>query len=85
MNSKLERIFELFYSMRPSGRGLGLYLSRDSLATNYYSIWATNDPEYNTLHGACFRMPLEGYKLYRNNLLPGACISGFQQYSNRVL
>lgn len=54
MNSKLERIFELFYSMRPSGRGLGLYLSRDSLATNYYSIWATNDPEYNTLHGACF-------------------------------
>lgn len=54
MNSKLERIFELFYSMRPSGRGLGLYLSRDSLAENYYSIRATNDFEYNTLHGACF-------------------------------
>ena len=54
MNSKLERIFELFYSMRPSGRGLGLYLSRDSLAENYYSIRATNDTAYNTLHGACF-------------------------------
>lgn len=54
MNSKLERIFELFYSMRPSGRGLGLYLSRDSLAENYYSIRATNDSKYNTLHGACF-------------------------------
>lgn len=54
MNSKLERIFELFYSMRPSGRGLGLYLSRDSLAENYFSIRATNDSAYNLFHGACF-------------------------------
>jgi len=53
-DNKLEQIFELFYSNRPQGRGLGLYLSKQSLEENYYTIYATNDVSLNTLNGACF-------------------------------
>lgn len=53
-DNKLGKIFELFYSNRPNGRGLGLFLAKQSLAENYYDIYATNDYEYNTLNGACF-------------------------------
>ena len=53
-DKKLDKIFELFYSNRPNGRGLGLYLAKQSLAENYYDIYATNDYCYNTLNGACF-------------------------------
>jgi signal transduction histidine kinase len=51
---KLTKIFELFYSNRPNGRGLGLYLAKQSLNECYFDIYATNDPKYNTLGGACF-------------------------------
>jgi hypothetical protein len=51
---KLQKIFDLFYSNRPNGRGLGLYLAKQSLNDCYYDIYATNDVEYNTLGGACF-------------------------------
>jgi hypothetical protein len=51
---RLKRIFELFYSNRPNGRGIGLYLAKQSLQEAYYEIYATNDPDYNTLGGACF-------------------------------
>ncbi|SEP36783.1 ATP-binding protein [Mucilaginibacter sp. OK283] len=51
---RIEKIFDLFYSNRPGGRGIGLYLSKQSLADNYFDIYATNDPEYNRLNGACF-------------------------------
>ncbi|UOY08307.1 ATP-binding protein [Muricauda sp. SCSIO 64092] len=51
---RLERIFELFYSNRPNGRGIGLYLAKQSLQEAYYDIFATNDPAYNVLGGACF-------------------------------
>ena len=51
---RLEKIFELFYSNRPNGRGIGLYLSRQSLNDNYFEIYATNDDKYNKLNGACF-------------------------------
>ena len=51
---KLQKIFALFYSNRPNGRGLGLYLAKQSLNDCYYDIYATNDVEYNTLGGACF-------------------------------
>lgn len=53
-DNKLDKIFELFYSNRPNGRGLGLYLAKQSLAESYYDIYATNDCKYNTLNGACF-------------------------------
>lgn len=51
---RLEKIFELFYSSRPNGRGIGLYLCKHSLNTNTFDIYATNDPNYNQLNGACF-------------------------------
>ena len=53
-DNKLKRVFELFYSNRPNGRGLGLYLAKQSLNDCYFDIFATNDVEYNTLGGACF-------------------------------
>ena len=53
-DNKLQKIFNLFYSNRPNGRGLGLYLAKQSLNDCYYDIYATNDKEHNTLNGACF-------------------------------
>lgn len=51
---RLDKIFQLFYSNRPNGRGIGLYLSKQSLNESYFDIYATNDKKYNTLNGACF-------------------------------
>lgn len=51
---RLTKIFDLFYSNRPNGRGIGLYLAKESLNENYYDIYATNDKNYNQLKGACF-------------------------------
>ncbi len=53
-NHKIEKIFELFYSNRPNGRGIGLFLSKQSLNENHFDIYATNDKKYNKLNGACF-------------------------------
>lgn len=53
-DNRLEKIFELFYSNRPNGRGIGLYLSKQSLNDCYFDLYATNAPEYNTFNGACF-------------------------------
>lgn len=53
-NHRIEKIFELFYSKRPNGRGIGLYLTKQSLNENGYDIYATNDDKYNMLNGACF-------------------------------
>lgn len=50
----LNDIFKLFVSNRPNGRGIGLYLAKQSLNGIGYEIEATNDPKYNTLNGACF-------------------------------
>lgn len=51
---RLEKIFDMFYSNRPNGRGIGLYLSKQSLNENRLDIYATNDKNYNLLNGACF-------------------------------
>ncbi len=51
---RLEKVFELFYTTRPNGRGIGLYLAKQSLNENYLNIYATNDKQYNRLDGACF-------------------------------
>ena len=47
-------IFKLFYSDRPKGRGIGLYLAKQSLNGIGYEIAASNDPNLNLLNGACF-------------------------------
>ena len=51
---RLNKIFDLFYSNRPTGRGIGLYLAKQSLNENYFNIEATNNENYNYLNGACF-------------------------------
>lgn len=51
---RLEKIFDIFYSNRPNGRGIGLYLSKQSLNESNFDIYATNEKEYNVLNGACF-------------------------------
>lgn len=50
----LEDIFKLFYSNRPKGRGIGLYLAKQSLNGIGFEIEATNNPQFNKLNGACF-------------------------------
>lgn len=51
---RLNKIFDIFYSNRPNGRGIGLYLSKQSLNESNLDIYATNKSEYNLLNGACF-------------------------------
>lgn len=51
---RLDKIFDMFYSNRPNGRGIGLYLSKQSLNESNLDIYATNEKEYNVLNGACF-------------------------------
>ncbi|MDD4353829.1 MAG: ATP-binding protein, partial [Candidatus Nanoarchaeia archaeon] len=50
---QLTKIFEIFYSKR-GGRGLGLYLAKQSLQKTSMDIYASNDENYNKLDGACF-------------------------------
>lgn len=50
----LDDIFKLFYSKRPNGRGIGLYLAKKSLNSIGLDVFATNDDQYNRLGGACF-------------------------------
>lgn len=47
-------IFKLFFSRRPKGRGIGLYLAKNNLRGIGLDIEATDDPKYNRLNGACF-------------------------------
>ena len=51
---RIKQIFELFYSQRPNGRGIGLYLSKQSLNEASLDLYATNEKKYNSLNGACF-------------------------------
>lgn len=56
----LESIFSLFYTKKPGGRGIGLYLAKTNLHTIGYEIYATNDKKLNRLKGACFAIePIE--------------------------
>ncbi len=55
----LEEIFTLFFTRKSNGRGIGLYLARRSLRSIGMDIYATNDPNYNRLDGACFVIKLE--------------------------
>ena len=50
----LEKIFNLFFTRKPDGRGIGLYLAKTNLEAIGYDIFASNDKEYNKLSGACF-------------------------------
>lgn len=47
-------IFKLFFTRKPTGRGIGLYLAKTTLNSVGFNIEASNDPKFNKLDGACF-------------------------------
>ncbi len=49
-----EDIYKLFFSRKPKGRGIGLYLAKTTLKSIGFEIEATNNPKYNLFNGACF-------------------------------
>jgi signal transduction histidine kinase len=51
---RIPKIFDLFYSNRPGGRGIGLYLAKESLNEAGFEIYATNEESYNIMNGGCF-------------------------------
>ena len=53
-HTELTRCFEIFYTKKASGRGIGLYLAKKCLNSIDKDIYATNDKTYNVLNGACF-------------------------------
>ncbi len=53
-DSELDKCFNIFYSKRPNGKGIGLYLAKKCLDIAGYEIIATNDEKYNKEKGACF-------------------------------
>lgn len=53
-DTELEKCFNIFYSKRPNGKGIGLYLAKKCLDIAGYEIIATNDEKYNKDKGACF-------------------------------
>lgn len=52
--AELERCFDIFYTKKPNGRGIGLFLAKRNLNAIDFDIYATNDRELNQLNGSCF-------------------------------
>lgn len=47
-------LFKAFFSRKPKGRGIGLYLAKTTLNSVGFEICASQEPKYNKLNGACF-------------------------------
>src|SRR6202040_1488225 len=60
----MERVFEAFYTTKPSGVGMGLSICRSIIEAHSGRLWAdANEPE-----GAAFRFTLPGAEGLRNSL-----------------
>lgn len=60
----VERLFELFYSRRTSGNGVGLYLSKQNLAVARHNIWYAEKSEEKLIHdGANFVIQFRGMEV----------------------
>jgi signal transduction histidine kinase len=67
-SADLENIFTLFFTRKPGGRGIGLYLAKTNLHTIGYDIYTTNDKKLNVLNGACFVIETINKEVNRNEL-----------------
>ncbi|MEZ8861434.1 ATP-binding protein [Vibrio sp. 10N.247.311.51] len=57
-------LFQLFYSRRPSGNGVGLYLSKQNLAVARHQIWYAEKPEEKLIQdGANFVIKFRGMEV----------------------
>ncbi len=56
----IDRLFELFFTRRREGRGLGLYLSKMNLAVGGHTIRYLTQPEEKVLPGANFAIEFRG-------------------------
>lgn len=54
----VDSLFELFFTRRIRGRGVGLYLCRQTLAAGGHTINYTEDKPWKQLSGACFVITL---------------------------
>jgi signal transduction histidine kinase len=53
----VDRLFESFYTTKPDGLGMGLWICRSIIEAHHGRLWATA----NTPHGAVFQFTLSGY------------------------
>lgn len=53
-HSELEKCFDIFYTKKPDGRGIGLFLAKRNLNAIDFDIYATTDEKLNQLNGSCF-------------------------------
>ncbi|MFA7312250.1 MAG: ATP-binding protein [Shewanella sp.] len=57
-------LFQLFYSRRPTGNGVGLYLSKQNLAIARHNIWYAEKPEEKLIQdGANFVIQFRGMEV----------------------
>ncbi|MFT5717232.1 MAG: signal transduction histidine kinase [Oleiphilaceae bacterium] len=57
-------LFQLFYSRRPTGNGVGLYLSKQNLAIARHNIWYAQKPEEKLIQdGANFVIQFRGMEV----------------------
>ncbi|EON6280218.1 ATP-binding protein, partial [Vibrio cholerae] len=60
----VKNLFQLFYSRRPNGNGVGLYLSRQNLAVARHKIWYAENREEKLIEdGANFVIQFRGMEM----------------------
>ncbi|TOO72096.1 histidine kinase [Vibrio parahaemolyticus] len=60
----VKNLFQLFYSRRPNGNGVGLYLSRQNLAVARHKIWYAENPQEKLIEdGANFVIQFRGMEV----------------------